>query len=96
MSDKIVETNEENFVNIKLNKESEEAVVFSIQKYMQEEFEIEVGEMQAGFLLNYFLQEIGPFVYNKAINDAELFFSDKLTDLSINLYEEELTFWKKR
>lgn len=82
-------------MELKLNDDEKQAVIHSIRDYMSEEFELEVGEMQAGFLLKYFLKEIGPFVYNKAISDAESFFTEKASELSISLFEEELTYWKK-
>ncbi|HMV42447.1 MAG TPA: DUF2164 domain-containing protein [Leptospiraceae bacterium] len=83
-------------MDIELKKNDKDAILASIQKYFREELEIEIGEMQAGFVLKYFLNEIGPFVYNKAIQDAEAFMSDKILDLSAVCYEKGLTYWNKK
>ena len=80
---------------IEIKDEDKEAILPSIQKYFREEFDIEMGQMKAGFILKYFLEEIGPFVYNKAIEDAEAFFAEKVADLSATCYEEGLNYWKK-
>lgn len=83
-------------MDIEFNKNDKEAILASIQKYFREEFETEIGEMKAGFVLKYFLKEIGPFVYNKAIRDAEDFMNDKILDLPAVCYEEGLSYWKKK
>lgn len=81
---------------IELKREDKDAVLPSIKKFMLEEFETEIGDLRAGFILDYFLAEIGPFVYNKAIGDAEAFFAEKTADLPVSCYEEEQTYWQNR
>jgi uncharacterized protein (DUF2164 family) len=82
-------------MDINLSKDEKESIIQSIQKYFLEEFEIEMGELRAGFVLKYFLEEIAPFAYNHGVNDSERFFSEKVADLPISCYEEGLTYWKK-
>jgi uncharacterized protein (DUF2164 family) len=31
----------------------------------------DIGQFEAGFLLNFFLEEIGPFFYNKGVQDSQ-------------------------
>jgi uncharacterized protein (DUF2164 family) len=81
---------------IEIKREDKTPLIHSIQRYFAEEFEIEMGEMKAGFILSYFLEEIGPFVYNKAISDAENFLAEKVADLSASCYEQGLNYWKKK
>jgi uncharacterized protein (DUF2164 family) len=81
---------------IKLNKLETEESVRSLQRYFREEFEQEIGEMRAQFLLDYFLKEIAPFAYNQGVNDAEMYFRAKLEDLSGSCYEPGLTYWTKK
>jgi uncharacterized protein (DUF2164 family) len=45
-----------------------------------------IGELAAGLLLNYFLEEIGPVIYNKAIGDAQARMTQRVADLSGELY----------
>lgn len=46
-------------------------------------------------LLDYFLREIGPSVYNQAIADAQAYLEDRVADLSGACYETEFNFWKR-
>lgn len=81
---------------IELTKPEIASIIPSLQKYCREELELEVGGMQAQFLLDYFLKEIAPFAYNKGVSDAELYFRSKVEDLSGTCYEPELTYWQKK
>ena len=47
-------------------------------------------------LLDFFLREVGPSVYNQATADAQSFFLEKASDLGAVRYEAEFDFWKKR
>lgn len=81
---------------IELTKEETKSIIESIQKYFQKELEIEIGQMQSGFLLKFILTEIAPFAYNKGISDAERYFTEKTADLPLVCYEEGLTYWVKK
>jgi len=81
---------------IELTKNEIKDILPSIQRYMLEEFELEIGELRAGFLLNYFLTEIGPFAYNKGVKDAELYLMEKIEDLSGACYEPGLKYWTQK
>lgn len=52
-------------------KPEKETIVQKIQQYFLEEMLQEIGQFEAGFLLNFFSEEIGPFFYNKGIQDSQ-------------------------
>ena len=81
---------------IELSKEEIADVVPSIQKYMEEEFGESISEMKARFLLEYFMQELGPIAYNKGVADAERYFREKTEDLPAICYEAPMTYWPTR
>ncbi len=81
---------------IELTKTEKADIIYSIQKFFREELEMEISEMKAGFLLNYFMKEIAPFAYNKGVKDAESYFRGKVEDLSATCFEEGLTYWVKK
>ena len=81
---------------LELRKQEIADIIPSLRRYFREELEQELSEMQAKFLLNYFLKEIAPFAYNKGVSDAESFFRSKIEDLSGTCFEPGLTFWLKR
>lgn len=52
-----------------------------------------IGELAAGLLLNFFLEEIGPVIYNGAIADAQARLEQRISDLSGELYADEFQYW---
>lgn len=73
-----------------------EQIIPSLQKYFREEFDQELSEMKARFLLEYFQKEIAPFAYNKGVKDAEQYFRTKTEDLTGICFEQPLTYWMRR
>jgi uncharacterized protein (DUF2164 family) len=58
-------------MTIELPKEVRAEAIKSIERYFEVNMEERIGNIQAGALLAFFLEEIGPSVYNKAIADAQ-------------------------
>jgi len=81
---------------IELTKEEVADVIPSLRRYFKEELELEISEMRAKFLLNYFLKEIAPFAYNQGVKDAESYFRGRVEDLSGTCFEPALTYWLKK
>ena len=81
---------------MKLEDETRKQLIESIKCYADEELELEIGDLKAGFFLDYCLEEIGPSVYNQAIKDAQAFFFGKVEDLEGSCYEPELEYWVRR
>ena len=71
-------------------------IIPSLQKYFREEFEQELSEMRARFLLEYFQKEIAPLAYNKGVKDAEQYFRSKTEDLTGICFEQPLTYWTRK
>ena len=71
-------------------------IIPSLQKYFREEFEQELSEMRARFLLEYFQKEIAPLAYNRGVKDAEQYFRSKTEDLTGICYEPPLTYWTRK
>lgn len=52
---------------ITLAKDVEKRLITSIQRYVSENLETDIGELQSSLFLQFCLEEIGPSVYNQAI-----------------------------
>jgi uncharacterized protein (DUF2164 family) len=76
-------------MRIQLDKERAKIMIGKIQLYIQDEFGESIGELRAGFLLDFFINELVPSIYNQGINDAQAFIQDKLIDLESTLCLEE-------
>ncbi|MEZ2347622.1 DUF2164 domain-containing protein [Terriglobus sp. RCC_193] len=78
---------------IELNRQNRTDAIASLKRYFEENLPEPIGDLPAGMLLDYILQEIGPLVYNQAIGDAQARLSSVVTDLTGDLYEKPLAYW---
>ena len=80
---------------IELPGEARTEAVASIQRYFQAHLDDEIGNIAAGALLDFFLQEIAPSVYNKAVRDAQERVQMHLMDLDLEVREDEFRYWRR-
>ena len=80
---------------VRLSEDVTKEAIASIRRYCGEHLEVEIGDLQAGSLLDYFLKELAPSVYNAAIADAKTFLTDRLEDLDGTCHEREFSYWPK-
>ena len=80
-------------VSIELSKQTRAEAITSIQRYFQENMPEPIGNMPAGLLLNYFVEEVGPIIYNQAIADVQARIQQRLLDLEGDLYAPEFQYW---
>jgi len=64
------------------SKPEKEAISQKIQEYFQEELDQEIGNLQAGLLLNFIAEEVGPFFYNKGVRDSQVALSKRIDELT--------------
>jgi uncharacterized protein (DUF2164 family) len=82
-------------VTIEISKQVRADAIASIQRYFQENMAEPIGDLPAGLLLNFFLEEVGPAVYNRAIADAQARMQQRVSDLNGELYADEFQYWPK-
>ncbi|UUZ57484.1 DUF2164 domain-containing protein [Massilia sp. H-1] len=82
-------------MTIEISSEASKAAIASIQRYFSENMDEPIGSLEAGSLLSFFLKEIGPVVYNKAIADAQARLQERVAELDVEVYEEEFSYWAK-
>lgn len=68
-------------MKIELSEERRAEIVRRIQGFYLEQFEEELSAFRADHLLDFFLEALGPQVYNQAVQDARAFMLRKLEDL---------------
>jgi uncharacterized protein (DUF2164 family) len=83
-------------VTMELPKAVEAQAVASIRKYFEENMAEPIGDLAAGLLLQFFLEEIGPAIYNRAMNDAQDRMQLRIGDLTGELYADEFQYWQRR
>ena len=81
-------------IALELNKQHRTQAISSLQRYFEENLE-PIGDLPAGLLLNFIIEEIGPVIYNQAISDAQTRLTQRVADLSGELYADEFQYWPR-
>ena len=71
---------------IKFSKEEKESLIPKIKMYLDEELDMEVGNFDAEFLLDFFSQEIGPYFYNRGIRDSLTMLDARMEEVKESIY----------
>lgn len=74
---------------ITFTRDERDIICRKIQLYMREELEQEVGQFDAGFLLDFFAEEIGAYFYNRGLYDAQVILESRLENIAEAIYEIE-------
>jgi uncharacterized protein (DUF2164 family) len=82
-------------VAIEISKEARKELIASIERYFQENMEEKIGNITAGALLGYFLDELGPIVYNKAVADVQERLQARVMEVDLEIHEDEFQYWRK-
>jgi uncharacterized protein (DUF2164 family) len=80
-------------MQIELSKEERTQAISSLRQYFEKNLDGPIGELAAGLLLNFFVEDVGPVIYNRAIADAQQRMSLRVADLSGELYYPEFQYW---
>ena len=62
-----------------LSDEAEEIVLVMLREYMSEEFDVDIGNLPAEFLLDFIIETLGPPLYNQVVDDIEPWLYDRFT-----------------
>jgi uncharacterized protein (DUF2164 family) len=82
-------------VAIVLDKQVRAQAVASIERYLEQELGHRVGNIAAGAMLGFFLEEIGPSVYNQAVADVQERWQARVSELDLEVHEDEFQYWRK-
>lgn len=87
-------------MTIELPKDAHKEAVASIERYFRENMEEKIGNVAAGALLSFFLEEIGPCIYspciyNQAVADVQERLQQRVSELDIEVHEDEFQYWRK-
>jgi len=66
---------------ITISKEEKEKLISEIQEYFLEERNEELGNLAAGFILDFIIDNIAPTFYNQGIRDSIRYMNERVEDL---------------
>ena len=76
-------------LRIRLTDDRRERMLRSLRKFFAEELDLDLGDLAAARVLDFFAKELGAPVYNQAIQDVRANLQTKLDDLEGEFYEPE-------
>ncbi len=82
-------------MTIELNKEARNEAILSIERYFRENMDEPIGNLAAGALLGFFVEEIGPVIYNQAVADVQERLLARVAELDIEVHEDPFQYWRK-
>jgi len=80
---------------IEISAEHRKEAIASIERYFREHRDEKIGNIAAGALLGYFLEELGPIVYNQAVADVQERLQARVMEVDIEVHEDEFAYWRK-
>ena len=74
---------------IEFTKEQKEAIESKLKAYFHEELDRDLGQFEAQFLLDFLVDELGPYFYNQGLYDARALIEKRVDDITESIYELE-------
>lgn len=76
-------------MRIRLDPERRASLVDATVRFHREAFDEPMSEFRASTLLDFFVRELGPPVYNQGVRDAAGYVQEKLTDIEGEIFERD-------
>jgi uncharacterized protein (DUF2164 family) len=80
---------------IEIPKDARPQAIASIERWFRENRDEPIGNVAASGLLGFFLEELGPLVYNKAVADVQERLQMRVGELDVEIHEDEFQYWRK-
>lgn len=81
---------------IELTREARTQAIASIERYFEEELDQRIGNIAAGALLGFFVEEVGPLIYNQTVREVQERLLERAQELDIEFNEDEFQYWRRR
>ena len=66
---------------IKVTREQQDEMIAAIKHYFLKNREEEMGDLQAGLMLDFIVEELAPEFYNQGVSDSYTYMKDTIEDL---------------
>lgn len=78
---------------LQLEKQARIEAIASLRRYFQQNMPEPIGELAAGLLLDFFVEDIGPAIHNAAVRAAQEQMQLRVADLEGDLYADPFQYW---
>jgi uncharacterized protein (DUF2164 family) len=77
-------------MRVRLSPERRASLLARLKAHVAAEFDEPLSDFRAEGLVDFFLREIGPPLYNQGVHDAASYMQDELTDIEGEVYEPDI------
>jgi uncharacterized protein (DUF2164 family) len=74
---------------IEFSPQQKEQLIQKLQTYMSKELEVELGQFDGDFFLDFISKEMGSLYYNQGLYDAQTVLADRMEVLTDAIYQLE-------
>ncbi|WP_289028113.1 DUF2164 domain-containing protein [uncultured Paraglaciecola sp.] len=74
---------------IEFSPQQKEQIITKLQKFMSTELDLELGQFDADFLVDFISKEMGSLYYNQGLYDAQAVLVDRMDSLTDAIYQLE-------
>lgn len=74
---------------IEFTSQQKQAMAQRLQNYLQDELDIEIGQFDSEFLLEFITKNFGGAFYNKGLSDAQAIMERRMLDIGDEIYQAE-------
>ncbi len=67
----------------------------SIHRYFSTNMDEDIGDLAAGMLLDFFIEDIGPAIYNQGVADVQERLQARVMEVDAEVYADEFPYWSK-
>ncbi len=86
----MIDRRQDSPLRVRLSEERRTSLIAAIRSYHEDNFDGEpLSDFRANGLLDFFIRELGPPVYNQGVHDAVAAMQEKLMDLEGEVYETD-------
>ncbi len=82
-------------MTIELPKDVRQQAISSIERYFLENMYEKIGNIAAGALLGFFVDEIGPVIYNMAVAEVQERIQSRVMEIDLEVHEDPFQYWRK-
>lgn len=75
--------------DIEFTSQEKAAMVDKLQAYFEGELDVELGQFDAEFLLDFIAKELGAHYYNRGLHDARAIFEERVQSIDDDIYAIE-------
>ena len=71
-------------MELDLSKEEKDRMIEEIQGFFYDERDKEIGIIAAQKVLDFFMEDLGRVIYNKALDDSKIWFQKRMEDIELD------------